>query len=160
MVATLAGGTSTVQAARLFSVSPSMKKKRMMKLAMTIAVLAVSSQAMAACQQVKDAATQRATTIREERTANRGATNAASAADGPQGVTTLRAWGNNYDGQLGDETYGNNRTTPVEVGGLRGAKVEQIAGGASHTLALKGDGTVLAWGYNRDGELGDGTNED
>jgi alpha-tubulin suppressor-like RCC1 family protein len=26
-----------------------------------------------------------------------------------------------------------------------------------HTLALKGNGTVLAWGYNLDGELGDGT---
>ncbi len=80
-------------------------------------------------------------------------------AAGPQGVTTLRAWGNNYDGQLGDETT-NNRTRPVKVRGLCGAQVEEIAAGQMHTLALKEDGTVLAWGYNRDGELGDGTNED
>jgi alpha-tubulin suppressor-like RCC1 family protein len=146
-----------VQAARLLSVSVSMKKKRMMVLAMTIAVLAVSSQAMTACQ-AKDAATQHATTI-QEHTMNQGATTA-SFTDGPEVSTTLSAWGNNYFGQLGDGTYGNNRTTPAEVSDLHGAEVEAIAGGQGHTLALKSDGTVLAWGYNRDGELGDGTNED
>jgi hypothetical protein len=78
----------------------------------------------------------------------------------PEVSTTLSAWGNNYFGQLGDGTYGNNRTTPAEVSDLHGAEVEAIAGGQGHTLALKSDGTVLAWGYNRDGELGDGTNED
>jgi alpha-tubulin suppressor-like RCC1 family protein len=131
-----------------------MKGGRTVALAMTMALLlAVAGPAMAGCQ-AKGAAT-----TQEERTANRGATNP-SAADGPQVVTTLMAWGNNYSGQLGDETYGNNRTTPVEVGGLLGAKVEALAAGQGHTLALKSDGTVLAWGYNRDGELGDGTNED
>jgi alpha-tubulin suppressor-like RCC1 family protein len=146
-----------VQAARLLSVSVSMKKKRMMVLTMTIAVLAVSSQAMTACQ-AKDAATQHATTI-QEHTMNQGATTA-SFTDGPEVSTTLSAWGNNYFGQLGDGTYGNNRTTPAEVSDLHGAEVEAIAGGQGHTLALKSDGTVLAWGYNRDGELGDGTNDD
>jgi alpha-tubulin suppressor-like RCC1 family protein len=126
----------------------------MVVLAMTISVLlAVAGPAMAGCE------AKGATTTQEERTTNRGATNA-SAADGPNVVTTLRAWGNNYSGQLGDETYGNNRTRPVKVGGLRGAKVEALAAGQGHTLALKNDGTVLAWGYNRDGELGNGTNED
>jgi alpha-tubulin suppressor-like RCC1 family protein len=74
----------------------------------------------------------------------------------PEVSTTLSAWGNNYFGQLGDGTYGNNRTTPAEVSDLHGAEVEAIAGGQGHTLALKSDGTVLAWGYNQDGELGDG----
>jgi alpha-tubulin suppressor-like RCC1 family protein len=32
-----------------------------------------------------------------------------------------------------------------------------LAGGNSHTLALKTDGTVWSWGYNVDGQLGDGT---
>ena len=125
-----------------------------MVLAMTIAVLAVSSQAMTACQQAEDTATQHATTT-QERTTIQGATTAAST-HSPGVVTTLRAWGNNYLGQLGDGTYDNNRTRPVKVGGLRGAKVEALAGGQGHTLALKGDRTVLAWGYNRDGELGNG----
>jgi alpha-tubulin suppressor-like RCC1 family protein len=143
--------TPNAQAARRFKVSPPMKGGRTAVLAMTTALLlAVAGPAMAAGCQAKDA-------VAQERTTNRGA---ATVADGSSVVTTLRAWGNNYDGQLGDETNGNNRTRPVKVGGLRGAKVEEIAGGASHTLALKEDGTVLAWGYNRDGELGDGTNED
>jgi alpha-tubulin suppressor-like RCC1 family protein len=33
----------------------------------------------------------------------------------------------------------------------------RIAGGDSHTLALKSDGTVWAWGENWYGQLGDGT---
>lgn len=33
-----------------------------------------------------------------------------------------------------------------------------ISGGASHSLALKNDGTVWAWGWNNRGQLGDGTN--
>jgi alpha-tubulin suppressor-like RCC1 family protein len=143
-----------VQAARLLSVSVSMKKKRRMVLTMTIAVLAVSSQAMTACQ-AKDAATQHATTI-QEHTMNQGATTA-SFTDGPEVSTTLSAWGNNYFGQLGDGTYGNNRTTPAEVSDLHGAEVKAIAGGQGHTLALNSDGTVWAWGYNFDGQLGDGT---
>jgi Regulator of chromosome condensation (RCC1) repeat len=128
-------GTPSAQAARLFGVSLSMKKERIMLLAMTIAVLVVSSQAMTACQQAEDTAAQHATT-QEGRTTDRGATNASVVAD-PRVVTTLRAWGNNYSGQLGDETYGNNRTRPVKVVGLRGAKVEDIAAGQGHTLALK-----------------------
>jgi alpha-tubulin suppressor-like RCC1 family protein len=133
-----------------------MEGGRTVVLAMTMALLlAVASPAMAGCQ-AKGAAT-----TQEERTTKRGATNpSASSTDSPEVVTTLRAWGDNFDGQLGGGTYDNNRTRPVEVGGLRGAKVEALAGGASHTLALKGDGTVSAWGYNRDGELGNGTNED
>src|SRR5665213_1602411 len=37
------------------------------------------------------------------------------------------------------------------------AAVVSIAAGASHSLALKNDGTVWAWGDNGAGELGDGT---
>ena len=43
----------------------------------------------------------------------------------------------------------------VQVKGLNG--VRAIAAGASHTIALKSDGTVWAWGYNESGQLGDGT---
>ena len=33
----------------------------------------------------------------------------------------------------------------------------QIAGGAAHTLAVRSNGTLWAWGNNSSGELGDGT---
>jgi len=76
------------------------------------------------------------------------------------------AWGNNYDGQLGDGTHGseNNRYTPVQVvmelGGDPLAGVAAVAAGGGHTIALKGDGTVWTWGDNGSGQLGDGTNVD
>jgi alpha-tubulin suppressor-like RCC1 family protein len=35
-----------------------------------------------------------------------------------------------------------------------------LAGGNFHTLALKGDGTLWAWGFNYYGQLGDGTTTD
>ena len=38
------------------------------------------------------------------------------------------------------------------------AGISSIAAGASHSLALLHDGTVMAWGQNSSGQLGDGTN--
>jgi len=43
----------------------------------------------------------------------------------------------------------------VKVPGLSG--IVAISAGGSHSVALKSDGTVWTWGYNTDGELGDGT---
>jgi alpha-tubulin suppressor-like RCC1 family protein len=68
---------------------------------------------------------------------------------------TVRAWGSNYYGQLGDGTSGNYRTTPVGVSNL--TNVEKIAGGGYHSLALLGSGEVKSWGYNSNGQLGDDT---
>lgn len=41
-------------------------------------------------------------------------------------------------------------------GGLL-SSVVAVAAGSNHTVAVKSDGSVWAWGYNFDGELGDGT---
>jgi alpha-tubulin suppressor-like RCC1 family protein len=35
-----------------------------------------------------------------------------------------------------------------------------VTAGYGHTVAIKTDGTLWAWGYNGDGELGDGTTVD
>ena len=67
---------------------------------------------------------------------------------------TVRTWGYNYGGQLGDGTT-TNRTTPVAVPGVTTAVA--VAGGYMDSLALLADGTVVGWGLNAHGELGDGT---
>src|SRR5205809_1040837 len=60
---------------------------------------------------------------------------------------------------LAAATAGNAPTTdsalPVSVGGL--SEVTAIAAGTDHSLALRADGTVYAWGDNTTGELGNGT---
>jgi alpha-tubulin suppressor-like RCC1 family protein len=74
---------------------------------------------------------------------------------------TVWAWGMNSSGQLGDGTT-TQRTTPVQVLGSGGVGfltgVSAVAAGNAHSLALKSDGTVWAWGTNGSGQLGDGTN--
>jgi len=74
---------------------------------------------------------------------------------------TVWAWGDNYAGQLGDGNTDTPSYTPVPVKGYAGEGtlngVAAVTTGTSHTVALKGDGTVWAWGYNDSGQLGDGT---
>src|SRR6185295_8238983 len=70
---------------------------------------------------------------------------------------TVLAWGSNTSGQLGDGTV-VSKLSPVQVSGLgAGSGVVAIAAGSAYSLALKSDGTVLAWGSNSTGQLGDGT---
>jgi alpha-tubulin suppressor-like RCC1 family protein len=68
-------------------------------------------------------------------------------------------WGNNGCGELGDGTT-TNRNTPVQVRGLNGPAVAAVAAGFGHSLALRSDGTVWAWGCNLNGQLGNGTTVD
>lgn len=67
---------------------------------------------------------------------------------------TLWSWGSNNYGQLGDGTTTNNSTTPIQIG--TDANWVSVAAGNYHSLALKSDGTLWAWGYNSNGQLGDG----
>lgn len=63
-------------------------------------------------------------------------------------------WGNNNSGQVGDGTI-IDQVTPVGVSTLgAGSTVIAIAAGGAHSLALKSNGTVLAWGNNASGQLG------
>ena len=68
---------------------------------------------------------------------------------------TVWTWGGYpYRDLLGNWALSNN-PTPVQVDGLTG--VVTIASGNDHTVALKSDGTVWAWGNNTYCQLGDGT---
>jgi hypothetical protein len=67
---------------------------------------------------------------------------------------SVRCWGDNTYGELGDGTT-TDRHTPVAVSGLSNAVA--IAAGYHHTCALLGDGTARCWGDNNHGQLGDNT---
>jgi alpha-tubulin suppressor-like RCC1 family protein len=71
---------------------------------------------------------------------------------------TVKAWGNNQYGQLGNGTGGfeeetkENQRIPKTVQGLTGVKA--IASGGGSNYALLSNGTVMAWGSNTKGQLG------
>ncbi|MPZ24200.1 MAG: hypothetical protein GEU28_11820, partial [Dehalococcoidia bacterium] len=75
------------------------------------------------------------------------------------------AWGDNSHGQLGDGRSSGSRGedgasrsdfVTVDLSGLpAGATVRQVSAGDGFSLALLSDGTVLAWGRDDHGQLGD-----
>ena len=67
---------------------------------------------------------------------------------------TVMAWGDDAQGQLGDGATSAPVATPVAVEGLSG--VSAISAGEAHSAALLEDGTVMDWGGNEWGILGDG----
>lgn len=75
---------------------------------------------------------------------------------------TVWAWGAGGQGQLGDgEAEGRNEPAPVQGPEGEGylENIVEVSAGKRHSLALKEDGTVWAWGWNERHELGDGTSE-
>ena len=68
---------------------------------------------------------------------------------------TLWAFGRNYEGQVGDGSNAYYRSTPVQVG--TATNWTSVAAGGAHSLGIKSDGTLWAWGSNSYGQLGDGT---
>ena len=68
-------------------------------------------------------------------------------------------WGSNGNGQLGNNST-VDATTPVAVsmtGALSGKTIKSISAGANSTCAVASDSQAYCWGYNVDGQLGNGT---
>lgn len=65
---------------------------------------------------------------------------------------TVMAWGDNVNGELGNGTVGGSSVLPVAVPGLE--HVVAIGAGFRYSLALLADGTVMAWGYDSNNQVG------
>jgi alpha-tubulin suppressor-like RCC1 family protein len=68
---------------------------------------------------------------------------------------TAWAWGRDNKGQLGHGTT-VDKSSPVQIGALTDWS-SVSAGGNSHSVAVKTDGTAWAWGFGYAGMLGNGT---
>jgi alpha-tubulin suppressor-like RCC1 family protein len=64
-------------------------------------------------------------------------------------------WGYNYYGQVGVGTGFNYYTTPQLVYG--GYAFQSLGAGEYHTCGVTTEGAALCWGYNGNGEVGNGT---
>jgi alpha-tubulin suppressor-like RCC1 family protein len=75
---------------------------------------------------------------------------------------TVSAWGENYNGQMGNGTPINTEPPAcyclgvVGVGGLP-VPVFELSAGGYHNLVVFGSGDPQAWGYDDEGQLGNGT---
>ena len=73
---------------------------------------------------------------------------------------SLWTWGDNSYGQLGDNST-TSRSLPTRVNAPAAAPAgttwTAITAGEYHSLGLRSDGTLWAWGFNNYGQLGNGT---
>jgi hypothetical protein len=72
---------------------------------------------------------------------------------------TLYGWGDNAYGQCGNGSTGKLSvpTLVVKNGALAGKTISDFAISANHTLILCSNGDIVSFGYNADGQLGNGT---
>ncbi len=71
---------------------------------------------------------------------------------------TLWAWGDNNYGQIGDGTVFGSHLFPTQIGTDNDWKI--VAASFGHSLALKNNGTLWAWGNNSNTQLGDFSSAD
>jgi alpha-tubulin suppressor-like RCC1 family protein len=72
---------------------------------------------------------------------------------------TLWTWGDNSQGQLGNgDTTGTDSNVPIQIGAA--TDWVTIATGRDHTVAIKSNSTLWAWGDNSEGQLGLGDTAD
>lgn len=77
---------------------------------------------------------------------------------------SVKCWGRNSSGQLGQENVGDLGDAPGEMGNAllainlgTGKTAVKVAAGGDHACAILNDGSVKCWGYNSSGQLGQGS---
>jgi alpha-tubulin suppressor-like RCC1 family protein len=77
--------------------------------------------------------------------------------------SSLWCWGANFNGQIGNGTYGNIISTPIQImsSGVSSVALSNIYqwDGYGNTCAVKYDGSLWCWGANDYGQVGIGTYE-
>jgi alpha-tubulin suppressor-like RCC1 family protein len=68
----------------------------------------------------------------------------------------LLAWGYNFSGELGNNST-RERHKPVYVHLPAGVKITAVVAGKLYSMAMTASQRILTWGYNGNGELGDGS---
>ena len=74
--------------------------------------------------------------------------------------TSVRCWGRGNHGELGDGNLADHTLTNAATGPSLPTGAKQVAVGGYHTCALLADQTVQCWGWNGNGQLGNGGNAD
>jgi uncharacterized protein len=72
----------------------------------------------------------------------------------PPAAGNTYCWGNNVRGQLGVNLIQDIFTTPTRVWGNHDFRM--ITAGREHTCGVAGDGSGYCWGWNEDGQFGNG----
>ena len=65
---------------------------------------------------------------------------------------SIRVWGGNNYGQLGDNTVAIKFVPTATINGIN---ISKIVASRLHTLAIKTNGSLWSWGFNGQGQLGD-----
>ena len=68
---------------------------------------------------------------------------------------SLWVWGCNRWGQIGTSSEARTYATPTRIG--TETDWVYVSAGAAHTVAIRADGSLWAWGWNLFGQVGDGT---
>ena len=71
---------------------------------------------------------------------------------------SVKCWGQNSNGQLGDGTT-TDSSIPVHAA-MSGEDVISVSAGSYHTCAIMEGRSVMCWGDNWNGQVGDGSNAD
>jgi len=71
------------------------------------------------------------------------------------------AWGSNTYGQVGDGSFTSYKTLPIDITSnfnlALNETIEAISADGYHTFAISSNNRLFAWGFNNNGQLGDGT---